>query len=56
MTTKAQALATFKAQIKPHIPKGDKPALCEAWNNYVDSLHRDGMITYRQVNNWVNPF
>jgi hypothetical protein len=34
----------------------DKPALGQAWSMYIDSLHRDGYITDRQVQNWSNPF
>lgn len=34
----------------------DKPALREAWNNYVDGLHRERRITDKQVQTWLNPF
>jgi len=34
----------------------DKPAAGEAWCIFIDSLHRDGQITDRQVQSWDNPF
>jgi len=34
----------------------DKPSLGQAWCMYIDSLHREGYITDRQVQNWSNPF
>lgn len=33
----------------------DKPLRCEAYNNYVDALHKDGIINDRQVNNYCIP-
>lgn len=33
----------------------DKPARREEYNNYMDSLHRDGLITDKQVNKWCMP-
>lgn len=36
--------------------KTDKPAAGQAWCLFVDSLHREGRITDRQVNSWGNPF
>jgi hypothetical protein len=33
----------------------DKPACREAWNNWTDSLHKDGEITERQYNTWEGP-
>lgn len=34
----------------------DKPALQEAWNNFTDRLCKDGRITQRQYDTWLNPF
>ena len=45
---KAQGLWTYEAS--------DKPALREAWNNFTDSLCKDGLITERQYETWANPF
>ena len=36
--------------------KNDKPALREAWHNYIDSLCKDGEITLQQYETWGNPF
>tara|TARA_R100001440_G_scaffold52577_1_gene72385 strand:- start:486 stop:659 length:174 start_codon:yes stop_codon:yes gene_type:complete len=36
--------------------KDDKPALREAWSNYIDGLCKDGEITLQQYENWGNPF
>ena len=36
--------------------KHDKPALREAWNNFTDMLCKDGRITPRQYDTWLNPF
>ena len=33
----------------------DKPARCEAFNNYVDGLHRDNKVSDKQVNNICIP-
>ncbi len=36
--------------------RNDKVALCEAWNNYTDRLCKDGQITLKQYETWLNPF
>jgi hypothetical protein len=36
--------------------RGDSIAKRELWNNYTDSLHKDGLITAYQYENWTNPF
>lgn len=54
--TKAQALFYFRAWIKPLIPRGDKPALREAWNDYTDHLCKNGKISLRQYESWVHPY
>jgi hypothetical protein len=55
MLTKKQVIATFKTEILPAIPANDKPAQRMAWNNYTDSLCKDGQITLRQYETWVGP-
>jgi len=35
--------------------KIDLPFRREAWNVYVDNLHRDGQITDWQADNWGQP-
>ena len=36
--------------------KDDDLAKCEDFNNYVDSLNKDGEITDDEAFNWPNPF
>jgi hypothetical protein len=58
--TKKTALSIFKEEIALSANaasfKGDKVALCEAWNNFTDMLCKDNLITDAQYNNWANPF
>jgi hypothetical protein len=59
--TKAHALAIFKEEWDNIVEAGvfrkdDKPALRESWNNFTDSLCKDGMITEHQYNTWTHPF
>jgi len=54
--TKKEALAEFREDVLPSVPKGDKVWLCEAWNNFTDFLCKDGRITQKQYDTWVNPF
>jgi hypothetical protein len=59
--TKRQAVADFReswneaVRANPNLAT-DKPARCEAWNNYTDALCKDGLITSRQYSQWTNPF
>ena len=61
MTTKKQALSDFKegwceaVRRDPRLAT-DKPAKCEAWNDYTDALCKGGSITAKQYHNWTNPF
>lgn len=50
-----EALEYFNSCIKPLINKSDKPAIREAGNNFIDDLHRDGLITDRQAQTWIIP-
>jgi hypothetical protein len=60
--TKAAALSAFKEhQDETGNPVyksmlNDKPMIREAWNNFTDSLCKDGFITDSQYNRWSNPF
>ena len=59
--TKAQALQQFRYVWKvesisnPSI-KGDTVMKREAWNNFVDSLNKEGYVSNSQAFNWSNPF
>lgn len=50
--TLTQARKTFRDEIAVNIPKNDIPALNMAFNDWTDSLHRDGQITDKQYNTW----
>lgn len=61
--TKKQAVEFFREEILPVIKENyeqdgitDKPARREAWNNFTDSLCKDGQITLKQYETWDNPF
>jgi hypothetical protein len=59
--TKAKALSTFRElwrdQLSYHRElRGDAVAKREAFNNFIDDLHRQSYITDHQVFNWTNPF
>jgi hypothetical protein len=53
--TKAQALTEFRECVGRSYDQ-DSIMKREAWNNFIDSFHRDGLITDKQVNTWTNPF
>jgi hypothetical protein len=55
IVTKAQALLEFKECVGRSY-NHDLVMKREDWNNFIDTLHRDGLITDKQVNNWSNPF
>ena len=59
--TKAQVLDQFRynwkvAVISDKSLKGDAIAKREYWNNFVDSLNKEGLVSDNQANNWTNPF
>lgn len=61
--TKSEALASFKEDVLPAIREQEKvrghvdsPMRREAWNNHVDFLQKDGLVTRDQADTWTNPF
>jgi len=58
--TKVEVVASFREMLKDSptgtLLKGDRIAKREAFNNYVDMLNKDGMVTDHQAYNWSNPF
>ena len=56
--TKKEAVASFREMLRESGDplKGDSIAKREAFNNYVDMLNKDGMVTDYQAYNWSNPF
>ena len=59
--TKKQAVQQFRwdwsdfLSNNPHF-RGDSIAKRCAFNDYVDSLNKDGLVTDYQAYNWSNPF
>ena len=60
--TKKDAVAQFKAYVLPQVKaqyerdgRIDRPARAEAWNDFTDSLQRDGQISMRQYETWTHP-
>lgn len=60
-TTKQQVLEEFKTvwqgilSEQPNY-KGDSIAKREAFNNFVDALNKDGIVSNHQAYSWSNPF
>ena len=56
--TKKQALKEFKLIFKDFLKNNrfDYVAKRETWNNWTDSLCKDGLITSWQYENWDQPF
>jgi len=60
-TTKKEVVAQFRelwadtVALEPHW-RGDSIAKRTAFNDYTDSLCKDGIITTYQYENWSNPF
>ena len=60
-TTKKEVVAQFRelwADLLISDPswRGDSIAKRTAFNDYVDSLNKDGIVTDHQAYNWSNPF
>ena len=60
--TFAQACEIFTNEILPGIQEQyeqdgipDIPARCESWNNWTDSLCKNGQISDWQYDNWSHP-
>ena len=54
-TTKKEVVAQFRELIGDSL-RGDSIAKREAFNNYVDALNKDGIVSDHQAYNWSNPF
>ena len=59
MPTKRDIETMFFEDISPLITKRygvrDKVAARTAWNDYIDTLQKDGTITESQASNWLPP-
>ena len=48
--------STFiKEYVKPYLKMNDKPFNRQLFHELKDSLHKDNIITDKQVNEWVYP-
>ena len=57
MMNKQQVIAAFREMMaESKIPRTDKPAWSQAWNDYTDALHKSRQITAKQYDTWTNPF
>lgn len=54
--TKREALSSFLEWWATTGIRNDPTAKRTAWNDFVDSLHKDRDITDRQAFTWSNPF
>lgn len=45
----------YNNYVKPFLTKDDKPRNRQLFNDTKDELHKDGLITDKQVNNWIHP-
>ena len=58
--TKVEVVASFREMLKDSptgtLLRGDSIAKRCAFNDYVDSLNKDGLVTDYQAYNWSNPF
>ena len=56
--TKAEALKDFRLLYKTftNYRKGDVVAKRTEWNDWTDSLCKEGLITEKQYENWGQPF
>lgn len=58
--TKVEAVKLYKQEnavfIKNCKARKDSVMLRTDWNDWTDSLCKDGIITENQYNNWSNPF
>lgn len=55
-----QAVADFEETWLPLIIErysaSDEVAIRTGFNDYIDGLHKDGLITEHQAYNWPNPY
>lgn len=53
--TKAHAMENFRDYHLPYLENTRTARRC-AWNDYVDQLQKQGDITAKQAETWVNPY
>jgi hypothetical protein len=52
--TKKDAIILFR-ETHTNLPKGDRIARSEAWNNFTDALRTDRCISAHAYNTWTCP-
>lgn len=60
--TKAEVVKIFKESVLPGIKESyeqdgvrDMPARQQAWNDFTDSLCKEGRVTLKQYETWTHP-
>lgn len=53
--TKKQAEQQFKELFKEVLQSNDKPLKRMTWNDFIDSLNKNGQITDKQATTWTQP-
>ena len=53
--TKKVVEQMWRQEVKPHAPKNDVSWLRESWNDLIDSLAKDGQISWHQADKWSQP-
>lgn len=57
--TKVEAVREFRELFSSILITGkgrDQPMIDQAWNDWTDSLCKDGRITMKQYESWLSPF
>lgn len=56
--TKEEAIVECREAFcdSPETFRGDDIAKQQYWNDYIDNLYKDGIISTHQYNTWSNPF
>lgn len=49
-------MADFRENHLPYMSDTDRVAKRTAWNDYVDALQKQGYISAKQAETWVNPY
>lgn len=54
--TKKMATQFFRSENTKALNRKNKEEIRQLWNEFVDSLEKEGLITNNQASVWVNPF
>lgn len=54
---KLTAIKTFESEVYPNAKsKKDRIKVRTIWNDYVDTLNKNGDITDKQASKWISPY